>query len=263
MWRAKVDSRTYEYVAPAHALKPRDAAADWVFDEAARQALNAALLYYVGTHNFHNYTNGKTFTDHEAKRIITQFTAMRTTLLNDEQFVVFRIRGQSFMLHQVEVKTRARARGADQKLTCMRRLQIRKMVAAVISMCRDGQLGNAKRFVGGTFQEPHLSIPKAPAVGLFLRQAHFDKYNANWGGDQGRQPIELTAEESANVDVFAERFVWPEIAASSKEFSDWIASMEVFPLAYADIMQSFDAFQQSRADRAQLLGPRVAIQSFK
>ncbi len=90
-------------MAPAHALSPRTAGADWVFDEVARQALNSAMLYFVGTHNFHNYTNGKLFDDHEASRIVTQFSAVRTTMLKGEMFVVFRIRGQSFMLHQVRV----------------------------------------------------------------------------------------------------------------------------------------------------------------
>lgn len=136
--KREVDSRTYEYVMPAFLLCPRDAdAATWAFDDAARMALNSALLYFVGSNKYHNYTKSKAFHDPEVVRMITQVAARRVVVLNGTPFVVFRIRGTSFMLHQ-----------------------IRKMMAMAISLCRHSQLTNAKRVIGGSFCDVDVNIVK-------------------------------------------------------------------------------------------------------
>lgn len=198
----EVDGRTYEYVAPAFCFRPNDAdPATWVFDEAMRQKLNAAMLYFVGTHNYHNYTKGKSFNNPESSRVITHFSVPKIIQLPTGTFLLFRIKGQSFMLHQ-----------------------IRKMVASIIILCSKNKLDDARRIIGGTLQNVDVSMPKAPAVGLFLRQVHFDsyglfflpfflcvshfffsskRYNKFWGKGEGREPVELTPDQVREADEFA------------------------------------------------------------
>ena len=52
---------------------------NWSFDEQVHERVNRLLGYYVGTHNFHNFTSGKSPNDSSAKRYITSFTVRATT----------------------------------------------------------------------------------------------------------------------------------------------------------------------------------------
>lgn len=69
---------------------------------------------------------------------------------------------------------------------------------------------------------------KAPAIGLFLREVHFDQYNKFWGKGlfscflfslgskslsfvlgEGREPVLLSPDLSAKIDEFAQAHIWP------------------------------------------------------
>lgn len=72
-------SRTYDYVAPSFCfLPPLPEVPDRerVVDDASVNHINAMLLYFLGTNNFHNYTNGKTVDSRDAKRIIISFKVL-------------------------------------------------------------------------------------------------------------------------------------------------------------------------------------------
>lgn len=67
----------------------------------------------------------------------------------------------------------------------------------------------ARRIINGSFGPPHINVMKAPSVGLFLREVHFDQYNKLWGKGEGRDRVELSPELAARVEEFARANIWP------------------------------------------------------
>ena len=112
--REAVCSRTYDYVAPLFCFRPREEDEGWTLDV---EQLNSCLLHYVGTNNFHNYTNGKKYESSDVRRVIWNFRALKMMDIGGQPFIHFRIKGQSFMLHQ-----------------------IRKIMCMIMLICRDGHL---------------------------------------------------------------------------------------------------------------------------
>jgi tRNA pseudouridine38-40 synthase len=80
------------------------------------------------------------------------------------EFAVIKIKGQSFMLHQ-----------------------IRKMVGTVIAIVR-GYAG--EDLIELTRTAFRVDIPQAPALGLMLEQLHYDKYDRKFGKDGVHKPIQ-------------------------------------------------------------------------
>ena len=56
---------------------------------------------FMGCHNFHNFTAGKLYNDPSSKRVIFEIECGMPFMVNEHEYVQFRIRGQSFMLHQI------------------------------------------------------------------------------------------------------------------------------------------------------------------
>lgn len=271
-------SRTYDYVCPAWMLMPhqeeqeeerddrgwvcgasRDKMMQWQSTPEVLEKLNQVLLYFVGTHNYHNYTNGKNADSNDAKRVITSFRALRSIMLpvttttttsegeknSEAQYIHFRIKGQSFMLHQ-----------------------IRKMMCMVFLLARNA-FRDAEKVIRGSFGRPHLNIPKAPAVGLFLREVHFDVYNKKWGRGEGREPVLLQQDVQEKVEQFAQHFIWPQVVIQSQDFEEFLADVKKYPLDFAPIAATADAMEEQRREneekRKQLSAtgaPKVTIQKF-
>ena len=66
-----------------------------------KEGFNRILKYYVGTHNFHNFTTRTKAEDPSAKRYIVSFEANTTLTVEGIEFVKCEVVGQSFMLHQI------------------------------------------------------------------------------------------------------------------------------------------------------------------
>ena len=66
-----------------------------------KERFNRILKYYVGTHNFHNFTTRTKAEDPAAKRFIISFAADRVVSLDGIDFIRCEVVGQSFMLHQI------------------------------------------------------------------------------------------------------------------------------------------------------------------
>lgn len=80
-------SRTYDYVAPSFCFLPPSHDPNLqVIDDAGVAHLNSVLLYFLGTNNFHNYTNGKTVESKEAKRIILSFKVIARPIIGGKGF---------------------------------------------------------------------------------------------------------------------------------------------------------------------------------
>jgi tRNA pseudouridine38-40 synthase len=65
-----------------------------------QERFNRILKYYVGTHNFHNFTTRTKAEDPAAKRFIISFYANHVVILDGIDFIWCEVIGQSFMLHQ-------------------------------------------------------------------------------------------------------------------------------------------------------------------
>lgn len=71
------------------------------YGEKEMERFNRILSYYVGSHNFHNFTTRTKAADPAANRYILSFNANTVITLGGKDFVKCEVVGQSFMLHQI------------------------------------------------------------------------------------------------------------------------------------------------------------------
>ncbi|TLD19764.1 hypothetical protein PspLS_09650 [Pyricularia sp. CBS 133598] len=143
--------------------------------------LQAALDKYVGTHNFHNYTILKKFTDSSAKRHIKSFKVNPEPIqIGETEWVSLKVHGQSFMMHQ-----------------------IRKMVAMAVLAVRCGVPLDR---ITQSYEAKRISIPKAPGLGLLLERPVFENYSYRAVQTLGKEPLnfdkydgEIEAFKRANI----------------------------------------------------------------
>nr|XP_012149760.1 PREDICTED: tRNA pseudouridine synthase A, mitochondrial isoform X1 [Megachile rotundata]XP_012149761.1 PREDICTED: tRNA pseudouridine synthase A, mitochondrial isoform X1 [Megachile rotundata]XP_012149762.1 PREDICTED: tRNA pseudouridine synthase A, mitochondrial isoform X1 [Megachile rotundata]XP_012149763.1 PREDICTED: tRNA pseudouridine synthase A, mitochondrial isoform X1 [Megachile rotundata] len=178
------DARTYRYVLPTFALAPEhpdflQLGDEEEVDEDTRRKqlstingepynrfrlstkmlndLNETLKLLEGTHNFHNFTSRTKALDPRNRRYIIYFRCIETFIVNDMEFAVLEVKGQSFMLHQ-----------------------IRKMVTLVIGISRNILKND---FLKEAFSKEKYSIPTAPGLGLSLHFVHYKYYDERYGKD--------------------------------------------------------------------------------
>lgn len=146
--------------------------------------MNATLRILTGTHNFHNFTSGRKYTDPSAKRYIMSFECSKPFIKDDYEFAVIKIKGQSFMLHQ-----------------------IRKMVGMVIAVVR-GYASNETIDLCWTANK--VDVPTAPALGLMLNKLHYDKYNRKYGKDGYHKALEWPELEQ-EIEAFKHEHIFSNI----------------------------------------------------
>lgn len=71
------------------------------YGEKEKDRFNRILNYYVGSHNFHNFTTRTKAEDPSAQRFIISFDANTVVNVEGIDFVKCEVVGQSFMLHQI------------------------------------------------------------------------------------------------------------------------------------------------------------------
>uniref|UniRef100_A0A914KFI3 Pseudouridylate synthase 1 homolog n=2 Tax=Meloidogyne incognita group TaxID=654580 RepID=A0A914KFI3_MELIC len=176
------DSRTYSYTLPTFSFASMDEVTsdEYRISPKRIEELNELLGCYVGSHNFFNYTSGLEFSDQTARRVILSITAEEPFLYTDPirlkpvEFLRIKIRGQSFILHQ-----------------------IRKMIGTVLAIMRGFMY---KSDVARSFLSVRMDIPKAPGLGLLLERLHYDRFEKrfekthgslnNWGEEIETQLLE-------------------------------------------------------------------------
>jgi tRNA pseudouridine38-40 synthase len=139
---------------------------------------------YEGTHNYHNYTVRKPYSDPSAKRHILSFAVNPEPItIGDTEWISLKVHGQSFMMHQ-----------------------IRKMVgmATLIVRC-----GTPLDRLDETFQKEVFSIPKAPGLGLLLERPVFNNYNSKVEGSE-RETLDFSKYEK-EIDEFKHREIYDRI----------------------------------------------------
>ena len=203
--RTYCDGRTYSYMLPTFALAKPDQMLTTYYriDKNLMEEFNRVLELYKGTHNFHNFTSGKKATDASAMRFMMEISCGEPFIMEEMEFAIVRIKGQSFMLHQ-----------------------IRKMVGLAIAVMR----GNATQAtIERAFREEKVDIPIAPGLGLMLEEVHYDRYNIRYGGDGTHEAI-VWPELNEQVDEFKRLEILPNVyAGEKKEFSmmKWLQSLPI------------------------------------
>ncbi|XP_063171969.1 pseudouridylate synthase 1 homolog isoform X2 [Candoia aspera] len=200
----RCDARTYLYMLPTFAFAHKDHAPQ---DEAYRlsaetlAAVSDLLACYKGTHNFHNFTSQKGPKDPSAKRYIMEMYCEEPFVRNGVEFAVVKVKGQSFMMHQ-----------------------IRKMIGLVIAIVK----GYAtKSIMEQSWGVEKVDIPKAPGLGLILERVHFESYNQRFGDDGLHEALEW-AEEEEKIAAFKEQHIYPTIIKTEKEeksMMNWLETL--------------------------------------
>lgn len=197
------DARIYSYILPTYAFSnsKEETVENYRIPESCLQEVNRILNMFQGTHSFHNFTAGRKPTDASAKRYIMSFECGKPFLQDNLEFVTIKVKGQSFMLHQ-----------------------IRKMVGLVIAIIRNvTDISCLTR----CWSSNRIDIPIAPSVGLMLEEVCYDKYNKKYGNDGIHEPL-LWIETEKAVESFKEKYIYPTIVNAEKEensMMNWIAAL--------------------------------------
>ncbi|CAN6280444.1 unnamed protein product [Urochloa humidicola] len=155
------------------------------YTDEVKERFNRILKYYVGTHNFHNFTTRTKAEDPAAKRFIVSFAADRVVSLDGIDFVRCEVVGQSFMLHQ-----------------------IRKMIGLAVAVMRNC---TPESIYDVAFRKDvNLNVPTAPEVGLYLDECMFTSYNKKWKDTHEAVSMEPYWEEAEEFKV---KYIFTHIAA--------------------------------------------------
>ncbi|XP_014241162.1 tRNA pseudouridine synthase A [Cimex lectularius] len=208
--KGNCDARTYSYMMPTFALAPKDVSVspDYRVTQDILEKTQAVLQTYVGTHNYHNFTSKKKPLDPSAMRYIISFVCEEPVLCEGMEFVILKVKGQSFMLHQ-----------------------IRKMVGLAIAIVRGY---TTEETIKKAWGEERLDLPVAPGAGLVLEEVHYDRYNQRYGQDGIHVEIEWSKEKE-QLEEFKKTFILSSIVKSEKEENSMATWLETLPMHTFDI----------------------------
>ncbi|CAL0307075.1 unnamed protein product [Lupinus luteus] len=156
------------------------------YGEKERERFNRILKYYVGTHNFHNFTTRTKAEDPAANRFIISFDASTTVLVDGMEFVKCEIVGQSFMLHQ-----------------------IRKMMGLAVAVMRN--CAPESLITNALQKDVNIHVPTAPEVGLYLDECFFTSYNDKWKDSHEELSMKEYAKEA---EEFKMKYIYSHIAST-------------------------------------------------
>ncbi|CAL5055134.1 unnamed protein product [Urochloa decumbens] len=155
------------------------------YTDEVKERFNRILKYYIGTHNFHNFTTRTKAEDPAAKRFIISFAADRVVSLDGIDFVRCEVVGQSFMLHQ-----------------------IRKMIGLAVTVMRN--CAPESIYDVAFRKDVNLNVPTAPEVGLYLDECMFTSYNKKWKDTHEAVSMDPYCEDAERFKV---KYIFPHIAA--------------------------------------------------
>lgn len=169
-----------------------------------------AMQQYEGSHNFHNFTLGKTYKDPSARRYMKSTSVLEPFIIEGTEWISIKIHGQSFMLHQIR------------KMICMAALVVR-------TGCPISRIGDC-------FGPAKINIPKAPALGLLLECPVYETYN------------DKLAEMGYNAVDFS-RYQHEMDAFKMKNIYDKIYAEEIKENVYHGFFEFLDTFKGSGATK--------------
>lgn len=208
----KCDARTYTYTIPTVAFAPHDQSVDMAtyrVPEERVTRLNELLKMFEGTKCFHNFTSRKEFLDPSSKRYIISFECGTPFVgENDVQFAVLKVKGQSFMLHQ-----------------------IRKMIGLTLAVLRELTQSET---ITRCFTDLRIDVPMAPGLGLVLDQVHYNRYNDRYGTDGMHEALTWTQEEPV-IQKFIDEFIFPTIVQTEIKQKSMVSWLQTLPMHSYDV----------------------------
>ncbi|XP_020202154.1 tRNA pseudouridine synthase A-like isoform X2 [Cajanus cajan] len=159
------------------------------YGEKERERFNKILKYFVGTHNFHNFTTRTKAEDPAARRYIISFNANTTLVVEGMEFVKCEVVGQSFMLHQ-----------------------IRKMIGLAVAIMRN--CAPESLIDKALQQDVNINVPTAPEVGLYLDECFFSSYNQKWKDSHEELSMKDYEKEA---EEFKMKYIYSHISSTEQK----------------------------------------------
>ncbi|CAH0515292.1 unnamed protein product [Peronospora belbahrii] len=151
-------------------------------------------------------------TNPQANRFIISFEADCPFVQNDMEWVRLRVVGQSFLLHHI-------------------RKMIGTAVEIVSGVADPSTIERAMKLT-------KIDLPKAPSVGLYLAQAHFEVYNMKMAESiqtthpplDLKDPVVVEAVENFKRDFIFDHIIKHE--EHTRTYAKWLRTMELLPFDY-------------------------------
>ena len=190
--QSSADARTYLYLLPTFAFAPVEEVATeaWRCKPDTIEKVNEVLKSYVGSHFFHNFTSAKLPMEPSSRRFMQEVEAGPPFEKHGLEWSVLRVKGQSFMLHQ-----------------------IRKMIGLALAIVR-GHTGPAT--LEAAWGDERIDIPRAPGLGLMLDTIHYERYNKRYGEDGQHDRLDWAGQHE-EVEKFKEDFIFGDIMKTEME----------------------------------------------
>lgn len=131
-------------------------------------------------------------------------------MMDGYEFAVIRVRGQSFMLHQ-----------------------IRKMIGLTIAIVRGFASPDSLQSCWTAYK---IDVPTAPALGLMLDKLHYEKYNRKFGKDGIHKPLEWPEMEE-EIEQFKREFIFSNIVkkeVTGKSMFKWLSKLPISHYGHLD-----------------------------
>ncbi|XP_014203245.2 tRNA pseudouridine synthase A [Copidosoma floridanum] len=227
--KSKCNARTYSYTLPTYAFAPENLELfnkthesmeeriaermealslidgkpfhEYRLPKDKQEQVSVLLQKFKGTKNFHNYTTKILPLDPRARRYIMNLEAEKPVIVNDMEFMTLKIKGQSFMMHQ-----------------------IRKMVSMVIAVMRN--IATEEDF-NQSFNTPKYIISRAPSLGLMLNVVHYDYYNERYGKDGLHERLDW-ADCEEEIQDFEKNYILKDVIdteINEKSMLSWLAQL--------------------------------------
>ncbi|ODN01569.1 tRNA pseudouridine synthase A, mitochondrial [Orchesella cincta] len=206
-------ARTYLYMIPTFAFVPleQEVTESYRITPEVLATVREKLSQYEGTKNFHNFTSRRKPTDPSSKRFIMSFTASDPFVKDGLEYVVLKVKGQSFMLHQ-----------------------IRKMIGLVVAMLRGFA---SEETMKSAFTLDKVDIPMAPGLGLMLGEVHYDQYNRKFGNDGIHEPL-IWDNVADKIEQFCQDKIYPEVTRTENEdksMMQWLSTVPFHTFESRDV----------------------------
>jgi len=143
-------------------------------------------------------------------RYIMSFTASDPFIKDGLEYVILRVKGQSFMLHQ-----------------------IRKMIGLIVAYLR-GFAG--KDTFTKSWSLDRIDIPMTPGLGLVLDHVHYERYNNRFGSDGMHQSLTWD-EVNDKVEEFCQQYIYPVITKTENEEKSMFNWLQTLPYHTYDVRE--------------------------
>ncbi|KAF8074960.1 pseudouridine synthase [Lyophyllum atratum] len=161
----------------------------WRVAPAQVERLRDIVKKFEGTHNFHNFTVARDFSDRSNQRHMKKIEIADPVVYGDTEWISVLFHGQSFMLHQ------------------------RKMMSALVLACRTD---TPEQVIDELYGPRVVFIPKMPSLGLLLEEPLFDSYNTRMApinekldpSDPDYRPPISFEDHRNDINAFKQKYIY-------------------------------------------------------